>query len=141
MRQKVPNIYKNEIFKIRLTRGFIEVHEETGEERWVKLEEGIIGLNKFDGFEIMKKWVDMYYSPNLNVWGGHTIDDPKELYDLAKSLWDKENVTEFTPNKSMTINILEHPGDGRECELTAKVISINFGHKISKEDGEALAQL
>ena len=141
MSVKIPNLYKNEIFKVKLTMGAIEEHEETGEETWKEYEEGIVGINKFDGFDIMKIWIDMYYSPKSNVWGGRTINDPKELYSLAKNIWDSSTVTQYIPNKSITIDIPEHPGDGRECELEAKVIGINLGHKISNNDMEALISL
>lgn len=139
------NNYKDEIFKVKVTPSHAtDDYDENDDPEYEDREPFITGVNIFKIGPIVKQWA-IYYRDTQDTPTAREIKDPKKFTEFLGGLVNSAfgQYHNVVKNKLITCYIV-HPDYDEESDsihITAKVVGVNYGHKISKEDGEALMQL
>lgn len=125
---KIENYYKGEIYKVMLTT----LVEDDGDEIVDRM---VVGVNKFDIFNLARAYAATQWSAEDL---GYT---PQEYEAWLDEEGKKENTVYQTNNPKLIEWEFEHDGHGQTVQASAKIMSINLGHKISNDDMEAIVNL
>jgi len=124
---KIENYYKGEIYKVMLTT----LVEDDGDEITDRM---VVGVNKFDVFNLQRAYA-------ATQWSAEDLGStPQEYENWLDEEGRKENTVYVNTPKLIEWEF-EHEGHGQTVQASAKIMSVNFGHNISKDDMEAIVNL
>ena len=141
----IYNNYHGEVYKVKITPSHATGgYDENDEPEYYTGQFFITGVNLFKIGTIVKQWA-IYYRDTHDTPTARKIKSPQKFTEFLNEIVDSANSQVHTVIKDKAIFCyIAHPDHDEESDsiqLKAEVIDINYGYKISKEDGAALIQL